>query len=291
MNAVLVLSAESAQKPLEVGSLVTFEIMVDGKISLPFKEWTITPAPSGDWFSSGTFLLSASSLKELSSDGSNSKLGIEGIVRQAGELRTAPFRLQSSGDAASIDVGEAVVSKVEVKAVQQPKEAPPWLLPATSLGGWNIWLIVILGLLLLGAIAYGVRKLVQYLALRNLAKWNHRDRALRDLQGLEKYAKAKDHEQDHWKKFSFELAGILRKYSDENFEMDSRDMTDREFLAELRFHQKGKSQADLIAHILSTITEVRYGTKILETEMMPGLLDEAKRYVNGSYVAKEEAKK
>ncbi|MGZ3713338.1 MAG: hypothetical protein ACXVBE_16355 [Bdellovibrionota bacterium] len=291
MNGAIVLSAESAQKPLEVGSLATFEILVDGKVTDANKGWSVTPPPTGGWFPSGSFLISASSLREIAADGTNTKLSIEGIVRQGGELRTAPFRLQHTGDNASVDVGEATVSKSNVKPVEQPKDAPPWLLPATSLGGWNIWLISILGIILLFAIGYGVRALVQRLALRNIAKWNHRDRALRDLQGLEKYVKAKDHEQDHWKKFSFDLAGILKKYSDENFEMDSRDMTDREFITELKFHQKGRSQADLIAHILSTITEVRYGTKTLESQMMPSLLDEAKRYVNGTFIDKEGEKK
>ncbi|MGE3261122.1 MAG: hypothetical protein AB7K68_05040 [Bacteriovoracia bacterium] len=291
MNGVVVLSAESSQKPLEVGNLVTLEIAVDGKVNRATEGWSIEPAPAGDWFPSGSFLLSGNSLKVLSTDGALTKISIEAIVRSPGELRTAPFKLKHTDDQVTVEVAESLVSKNGAKAIQLSETAPPWLLPAVSLGGWNIWLISLLGALTLVGLGFLIRYILQRLAERSIAKWNHRDRALRELQNLEKYVRAKSNEQDHWKKFSFDLAGILRKYSDENFHMDSRDMTDREFIAELRFHPKGKAQTDLIAHILSTITEVRYGTKTLESQMMPSLLLEGKKYVEGTYTPKEEAKK
>lgn len=291
MNGVIVLSAESSQKPLEVGALVTLEIVVDGRVSKATEGWSIEPAPPGDWFPSGSFLLSGSSLKVLSTDGALTKISIEGILRSAGELRTGPFKIKHADDQVTVEIAESLVTKDSAKAIQLPETAPPWLLPAAPIGGWNIWLISLLGLFALTGLGFLVRYILQRLAERSIAKWNHRDRALRELQNLEKYVRAKNNEQEHWKKFSFDLAGILRKYSDENFHMDSRDMTDREFIAELRFHPKGKAQADLIAHILSTITEVRYGTKTLESQMMPGLLLEGKKYVEGTYIPKEEAKK
>jgi hypothetical protein len=293
MIGVISLAADSAQKPLDVGTLVTLEIAADGKVGQVTDGWAITPAPAADWFTSGSFLLSAGSLKVLSTDGALTKFSIEGLVKTPGELKAGPLKLQHQGDGIEVEVGETTVSKEIVKPVAQTQspQPPAWLLPPAVLGGWNVWLISALAVLLLVAIGFGVRELLRRLALRSQANWNLRDLALRDLQGLEKYTRANTLELEQWKKFSFELARILRRYSDENFHMDSADMTDREFLAELRFHQKAKGHVDLLAHILSTITEVRYGTKTLEPEMMPTLLREGKTYVDGTYLPKEEKKK
>lgn len=289
MNAVVTLSADQAAKAQEVGALLALEISVDGKLANPAASWAISPAPETGWLPCGSFLLSSASLKPVSSDGTLAKFSIEGVLRLPGELRTCDFRIAAEGE--EILVAGSSVAKDSARPLQQPENAPPWLLPTVDLGGWNVWLLSCLGILLLVALGFLLREILRRLALRSIMKWNHRDRALRELQGLEKYARAKSADQEQWKKFSFELAGILRKYSDENFHMDSRDMTDREFLAELRFHPKGKAHTDLIGHILLTITEVRYGTKLLELQMMPNLLQEGKKYVEAVYVPKEEAKK
>ena len=98
---------------------------------------------------------------------------------------------------------------------------------------------------------------------------------------------------EEWKKFSFELAGVLRRYSDENFKMDSGDMTDREFLHELGTHSGAAPYVHLLATILGTITEVRYGRKALDASLIPGLLLDSKKFVESTttQVSEEEAKK
>ena len=292
MIGVVSLSAESAQKPLEIGTLVTLEIAADGKVGQVTDGWVVVPA-GPDWFSSGSFLLSASSLKVLSTDGALTKLSIEGLIKAPGELKVAPFKLQHHGDGLEVEIAETTVGKESVKPAeqQQAQQPPSWLLPPTVLGGWNIWLISFVGVLLLIALGFAIREVLRRLGLRSQASWTLKERALRDLQGLEKFTRATAADQEQWKKFSFELAGILRRYTDENFQMNSAEMTDREFLAELRFHQKAKSHVDLLSHILSTITEVRYGTKTLELEMMPTLLREGKAYVEGTYIPPKEEKK
>lgn len=290
MNGVVVLSKESAQKPLAVGSLVTLELAVEEKIGQTGDEWQVLePAGVTDWFPSGAFLLSAKSIRVLPNDGMLTKLSVEGVVRLPGAMKTARFRLKHVNSATEVDVSESTASEEMAKSLEKSEPPPPWLLPPAAIGGWNLWLLGFLGILLLIGLGYLVRYVLYRLALRSQAKWNHRDRAVRALQNLEKISRGKNQGQEQWKKFSFELAGILRKYSDENFHMDSRDMTDREFLAELRFHPKGTEFADLISHILSTITEVRYGTKVLESEMMPSLLKEARAYVDGTFVPTGDA--
>jgi hypothetical protein len=96
--------------------------------------------------------------------------------------------------------------------------------------------------------------------------------------------------QEEWKKFSFELAGIVRKYSDENFHIDSSDMTDREFLAELRLQSKARSHVDSLARVLSTIDEVRYGKKALEVTHVPDLLLETRKFVENTFQGPEGEK-
>jgi hypothetical protein len=69
-------------------------------------------------------------------------------------------------------------------------------------------------------------------------------------------------------------------------------MTDREFLHELRSHSAATPFVHLLATILGTITEVRYGRKALDASVIPGLLLDSKKFVESTtHDNREDAKK
>jgi hypothetical protein len=153
-------------------------------------------------------------------------------------------------------------------------------------GGWNYLLLVLLGLILAAGLGLLARKILRRAAQKR--KKNHRDRALAELQSLQKFARSgKGMQQEEWKKFSFALAGVVRKYSDENFRMDSSDMTDREFLAALGQQPRARGQVDSVKSVLGTINEVRYGKKALDATVVPSLLLEARKFVETTYEPRE----
>jgi hypothetical protein len=137
-------------------------------------------------------------------------------------------------------------------------------------------LLVAIGLFFLGRWIY--RRLLKTKII------DYRSRTIAALQNLQKYSRGKGPlKQEEWKKFSFELAGIMRKYCDENFHFDSSDLTDREFLRELRFHATNEQAVDSLAKILSTIDEVRYGKKELDLQVIPQLLLESRKFVDQTF--------
>ena len=288
MNAVVVLRSGQSSA-LKVGDLVTLEIAIDGKTGAPGEHWTLDP-PSAEWVSSGSFLLAATSLQQVEAEGEISKLHIDAVVQRPGKLSTAPFTIRNEKAHLSLEVPQALISNEEAPSATQKEKPPEWLLPPVALGGWNQVMIALVALVILAGLGYLARWIWRRIRERSLAKWNARDRALHALSGLQRFARSKRLEQDQWKKFSFDLAGILRKFSDENFGMDTRDMTDREFLSELRLHYSNQAQIDSLSQLLASIMEVRYGTKTLESEAAAKALSDAKSYVETSYVPKEGKK-
>ena len=204
-----------------------------------------------------------------------------------------PFTLRNQVTKEEYEVPFTVISESSAEAGTQPKEEPPWIHGAVSFGGWDwvslgVLMAALLAVLLVsGRIAW--KRLQKHLS-RN---FTYTERALHDLANLQKYMRSqKPLPLEEWKKFSFELAGILRKYSDRNFQLNSVDMTDREFLEELHGHREATSQVRLLADILGTITEVRYGRKALDASVIPGLLLDSKKFVEStSREKKEESRK
>jgi hypothetical protein len=289
MNAVLSWPNQSAATSAKVGDLLTLEVVVDGKVGSPGDRWTL--AEKQDWLPSGSFTILADSLHASAGDGNLTKISLDAVVHQAGALQAGPFTLRHEPSGQEIEVPLTNLGNTEQLTV--PQEPPNWLLPAMPFGGWNLPLLLILGVLVLTALALGTYRLWARIVRRMRRKRSHKEVALQNLGFLQKFARAKKPlQQEEWKKFSFELAGILRKYSDENFRFDSSDMTDREFLAELRLHSAARNQVDTLAQILATIDEVRYGKKELDSTVVPGLLLDSRRFVETTYVAPtEEAKK
>lgn len=282
MNAAIVLTGKPASA-LKVGDLVSLEVAIDGKIGDAGDAWVLEPKSVTDWIPSGSMLISATSIQQVAAEGAISKLKMDALVQKSGALNTAPLRFRHEKDGLVVDVPQTLLGKEEIQTVQVAKDEP-WLLAPVSLGGWNTFLLALLALAAAGGIFALTRWIWRRYAAHSVKKGNAMERALRELERLQRYGRGKKVEQEQWKKFSFELAFILRRYSDENFGMDSRDCTDREFLEELGRHKIKSAHAALIREILSTITEARYGTKTLEPTMAQNLLGDAKKYISESFI-------
>lgn len=284
-NPVVTLAPEFSGRKLEIGDIVKAHVFVDQKVGASGDGWEIATAQGEAWVAAGGLTVSAASVRPLPSDGNSMKFEIEGMVHQPGPLWVGPLVLRNQVTKDELEVPQMKVTEEAISEGTKPPEEPPWVLGGTPFGSWD-WLLIaaILGALLVAggfAARRGLRRLQEHLS-RNLT---HTERALHALANLQKYARSKRPLQlDEWKKFSFELAGILRKFSDENFRMDSRDMTDREFLQELRARQNAAAFVNLIGGILATITEVRYGRKELDTSVVPGLLLDARKFVESTSV-------
>jgi hypothetical protein len=284
VNGYVALAEKDRSPPPQVGDFVTVEILLDEKVGGDTDEWKVLS--EAKWLPSGGITLSLPSLRVLPNGNLPTKLAIDGIVHQPGALSTGEFTLKHQPTGQEVKVAAGSLS---AEVAQVEKKEMPWVLPALPFGGWNYFLIVIVGAVLLAGLALLIRKLLTRVARRR--RKNHKDRALASLQSLQKYARSKNAmKQEEWKKFSFELAGIVRKFSDENFKIDSSDMTDREFLAELRLQPRARPQVDSLSRILSTIDEVRYGKKALEVTHVPDLLLETRKFIENTYDAPEGEK-
>jgi hypothetical protein len=282
MNGFVSLSPEFRGRPLQLGDLVELQILLDE--ASEDGSWRID---GEGWIPSGSLTLDSRSLRELPSEGNTTKLALDAMVHQPGPVVSGEFFLLHSptGKKAKVVTGELRAETAQLAEAPPP----PWTLPPVPFGGWNLFLLALLLLVIALALAAAVRKFLRRMPGRR--QRDHRESALQALQGLQKFARAKRAmKQEEWKKFSFELAGILRKYSDENFQIDSSDMTDREFLSELRLRPGGGAMVDTIASILSTIDEVRYGKKDLDVTMVPGLLLESRKFVEQTFRPPEKEK-
>jgi len=280
VNGYVALAEKDRSPAPQVGDFVTVEILVDERVGSPSDEWKVKS--NAKWLPSGGITLSLPSLRVIPSEG-NTKLALDGIVHQPGALSTGELTLQHIPSGQEVKVAPGSLS---AEVAQVEKKENPWVLPAVPFGGWNYFLLALLGAVLLAGLIFLVRKLLARVARRR--RKNHRDRALASLQTLQKYARSKKGmQQEEWKKFSFELTGIIRKFSDENFKIDTSDMTDREFLAELRMQPKARSQVDSLSRVLSTIDEVRYGKKALDVTHVPDLLLETRKFVETTFQSPE----
>lgn len=289
MNVGVSLPAESAAKKSLVGDIVKVNIFIDQKVGNPGDGWEIVSDQAAAWVPAGGVTASAASIRVVPSDGNTTKFEFEAMVHQPGALIIGPFQIRNQVSKDEVLVPETQISDAVVEAGTKPAEEPPWLYSSIPFGGWD-WIVISILLAILLALGvvlgrYSLKRLREHLT-RHLT---HTERALHALANLQKYARSKKPLQlEEWKKFSFELAGILRKFSDENFKMDSRDMTDREFLHSLRLQSKATPWVNLIGGILATITEVRYGRKELDASVVPGLLLDARKFVESTAVDPNE---
>jgi hypothetical protein len=283
MNVAVTLAPGAPAAKAEVGDIVKLQVFLDEKVGSPGDGWEIAAPPGTLWLPAGGVTVSTTSIRLQPSDGNTTKLEIEAMVHQPGPLTVGPFLLRDQVTKAEVDVPATVVSGAEVAAGTKPPQEPPWIHGPVRFGGWD-WVLLGLFLALLAAVLaalgrYAWLRLHAHLH-RNLT---YTERALNGLANLQKYMRSKKPLPiEEWKKFSFELAGILRRFSDENFKMDSGDMTDREFLHELRTHGGAAPYVHLLAQILGTITEVRYGRKALDASVIPGLLLDSRKFVEST---------
>jgi len=289
MNVGVSVPAEFSAKKSAVGDIIKVNIFIDQKIGNPGDGWEIVSDQAAAWVPAGGVTASAASLRVVPSEGQSTKFEFEAMVHQPGPLVIGPFQIRNQVSKDEVPIPFTQVYGSEIEAGTKPAEEPPWLSSSIPFGGWD-WFIIgaLIALLLILCTLLGRhawKRLREHLT-RHLT---HTDRALNALANLQKYARSKKPLQlEEWKKFSFELAGILRKYSDENFKIDSRDMTDREFLQSLRLQAKATPWVNLIGGILDTITEVRYGRKELDASVVPGLLLDARKFVESTTIGPNE---
>ncbi len=289
MNVVVALTPEATTKKVGVGDILKFGIFVDQKIGNAGDGWEIVSDTGAAWAPAGGVTASVASLRVVSSEPGVTKFEFEAMIHQPGQLTVGPFLIRNQVSKEEIEVPLTTLSGGEAMTGLKPEQEPPWLMPSMSFGAWDWLIICIIVAILFAAIAFFGR--IAWLRLREhlTRHLTHTDRALHALANLQKYARSKKPLQlEEWKKFSFELAGILRKYSDENFKMDSRDMTDREFLQGLKNYPGATPWLNLIGGILATITEVRYGRKELDASLVPGLLLDARKFVESTSVEPKE---
>lgn len=283
MNAVITFASGYEGKVPEVGDIVKFQVFIDQRIGAAGDGWEIASDSGAAWVTAGSVTASVASVRALPTDGNATKLEFEAMVHQPGPLVVGPLVLRNQVSKDEVDVASNHIAGKIVTAGTAPPEEPPWVLGGSPFGSWD-WIMITVLLAVLAilsglGIRYGLRRLREHLT-KNLS---NTERALHALANLQKYARSKRPLQlDEWKKFSFELAGILRKFSDSNFAIDSRDMTDREFLQELRAKSNAAPFLNLLGGILATITEVRYGRKELDTSVVPGLLLDARKFVEST---------
>lgn len=289
---ILSLAQEYRGAKLGAGDLVTIQAFTNEKVGAVGDAWKLECPAGTQWLEAGSLTVSCAESAALAADGQNSKIALRALVHQPlppFTIGALTLRHVPSGTTLTFDPTE-LGAEASAPATKEEMQAAPWILPAVAFGGWNWWLIGVLAALLLAAAAFGLRKFLRRLPGRLKKKLTHQEVALRAFQELQKFARSKKVlEQEQWKKFSFELAGALRKYIDVNFAIDSSDQTDRELLEELRRLPKAKSFVEILATILSTIDEVRYGKKALDATVVPGLLLEARKFVDNTYQAREEA--
>ena len=284
MKGFLSLGEEYRGKNLQLGDLVRLELLLEEKLEAN----SLAPTdPNVKWIDSGSFTLDLGKWTKVASD-SGTKYSIAALVSKPGKLHTEAFLLLDPIGQGEISVEGADFS-LEIASPIKGEEKPQWVLPPLPFGSWDYVSISLFLLLLLSLLGMGVWFFFR--KKNSKKKKNHRDVALKGLQDLQKQGKWKQGiQQAEWKKFSFSLAGILRKYLEENFQSDFADLTDRELLMELRLRPKSKGTIETLTNILSTIDEVRYGKKDLDSTLVPGLLGEASKYIEAVYIPKEQEK-
>lgn len=284
MKGFLALSEEFRGKNLQVGDLVRLELLVEETLEA---KTLASSDPNKIWIDSGSFTLELSKWTKLPSDTGTKYTGTA-LISKPGKLATEAFVLLDPVANQEIQV-EGQDFNQEIANPIQGEEKPLWILPPLPFGSWNqmaIGFALLMALLTLGAIIWAVLK-----RKSKKTKKNHREIALKGLHELQKQGKWKHGmQQAEWKKFSFSLASLLRKYLEENFKSDFSDLTDRELLSELRLRPKAKGNIEILTNILSTIDEVRYGKKDLDSTLVPGLLGEASKYIEAVYIPKEQEK-
>lgn len=286
---------EDAQKKFEIGDILRVQVLIDEKIGENNDAWKFSSDIKEKWFISSGLVVNRDSLKLVTLDNNLTKLEFSAMVHASGQVDVGPVNIIHSPSGKEFLVKGEVIHEVTIQ--QQPegaqKENPAegWLLPALDFGHWNTALVILTSLLTIAIFVYLLKKIYERIPFLN-RKLSHKEKALRALNSLQGFARRKRALMlDDWKKFSFELANILRNYNDENLKIDSKDLTDREMLAELDRHNMTSDNQRLIAHILSTITEVRYGRKELSIDLVPSLLLDAQKFVEKSFVDPNQGKK
>ncbi len=288
MNVIVTLAPDSPPKP-GVGDILKIQLFLDEKIGGSGDGWEVVAPNATAWLPAGSLTVSTMSVRAQPADGNATKLVLEAMVHQPGALVLGNLQLRNQVTKDEVSVPETAIANAQVAAGTAPKEEPPWIFSSVGFGGWN-WILVsiFLAILLGGGIALG-RYLWRRLRGQVGRNLTNSERALYAIANLQRYTRSKKPlELTEWKKFSFELAGILRKYADENFRIDSSDMTDREFLLELRKNSDAAPFVNLLGNILGTITEVRYGKKELDTSVVPELLLDARKFVDSTALKQSE---
>lgn len=289
MSVVANLAPGFSSKEAKIGDAVKIEVVIDELVGAVGDRWKITDTNS-KWVVSGNLVIDSGSIFSIPAESSLTKLELNGIIHSPGEASIGQLKFIHEKTLKEFSLSETTFSALSVAQKPAEEQAEPvWYMPTISIGGWNYFLIGIFSIVFLSVLSFGIYKLVLRLRRGFDIKLNHKERALKGLELLQPYGKpGKILRQEDWKKFSFDLASVLRKYTDSNFQFNSSDMTDREFLYELSRMEKAAQYVEVLRKILSTIDEVRYGKKDLDISIVPGLLVDSKQYVESTFIDHEK---
>lgn len=267
--------------PHKVGDILPFLIELSSEELS--SEWEIASDKEKRWLNNGPIIIDRSSLKVVPNG-----LSFEAILGDAGDVPVPNFVLREKNSAKTITVTSNVSVHGESSLSKEEQGKPLWILGLVSYGGYNPWLITLIALATLAAIFFLSRWLwKKFRASRKIKKLNAKEEALKEFIQLQNYARGQITSLEQWKVFAYKLVNILKHFCERNFEFQTADLTDRELLQQLQFRLSKKTEADVLANILTELDQVRYGTKDLEVTAAPRLLVEAKNFVERNYIEKE----
>lgn len=288
MSVIVGLSPEFSSKELTVGDTIVVQVLFSEKVSATPADWSIVGAPVNGWMLAGGVAFDPKLIVYPDPAEPLSKISIPAVIVKSGKVPFEGIVLKNKNAVEDIPLQGILSDKVR-QLVDSKKEDFHWLYPYVEYGACNDWIwfasiFVISG----GILAYYLWKRKN--ALLTAIQRDPYKRADSVLKDLYRYTKLPSN-QENWKKFSYALAGTVRKFIDHRFSQNTSERTDLEFLSSLRENPDGGADvADKAGAILREIEEVRYGQTTLSPQFFTSLLERSQELLNES-IQISEAKK
>ena len=282
MNVITGVVPTPGKNDYTVGDEVRVQLVIDEKISEAGEKWKIPAANNQRWLVAGDLTLDTSSFVTMPSDPGLTKIEGTAIVHQTGKANLGELSLESASGK-KIQASGQVLAEVKSTGLRQD-EPPQWTLPPVTFGTWSKTSLAVLALVLLLVLAAAIHVLIRFFRKKKLLPQKSYDElALNELDELSKiYSKRATLDLKEWKQFSFQFVHVLRTFTDANLHTASHDLTDREFLELLGSTNLQKADLGRVKNILTTLDEVRYGTKKLDATLVPTLIQDGRTYLKNS---------
>ena len=266
-SAVLRLKAEKMSSPdnIKVGDTVWFEIVV-----LEPEEqgatWTISTDSNERWLPTGPILIDRYSIGPSSAR--LNKVQFKAILIAPKQHQIPPIVIRKEASETSLTSNAlSIVGKSNLGPPN--KDKPLWLLPPIPTGGYNRFLIALVIILI-----FSLTATLLYALFRLITKDRKKSKTidlytqiLEEIKLLDRNLQQKPKlGEKEWKEFSFGISAIIKRFCSGFTKTNVLDLTDRELLLDLKQKRVHSQHVSDISTILSSINEVRYGTKHLKKE-------------------------